>query len=179
MVPSAFVPIPALPLTANGKVNRPALPEPDKARPELEKKYIPPRDEIEARLTRIWENVLAVDPIGIEDKFFDLGGHSLLAVRVIAQMEKEFGCKIRLATIFQTPTIAELAAVLREGSQAKVPAPTSLVEIQTNGTRPPLFLVHGAGGGMCWGYANLARHLGSDQPIYGFKTRGLDGREEF
>src|SRR5262249_32864634 len=58
-------------------------------------------------------------------------------------------------------------------------AGTSLVEIQSKGSKPPLFLVHGAGGGMFWGYVNLSRHLGRDQPVYGFKSRGLDDLEEF
>ena len=87
---------------------------------------------------------------------------------------------LRLATIFQTPTIERLAAVLREDiKESTVAAGTCLVEIQGAGSRPPLFLVHGAGGGMFWGYVNLARWLGSSQPVYGFKSRGLDGQEEF
>ena len=179
MVPSAFVELELLPLTPNGKVDRSALPAPDQGRPELEKRYAAPRDEVELRLTKIWEEVLGVRPIGIEDKFFDLGGHSLLAVRVIGQMEKAFGRKLRLATIFQAPTIQQLAAIIREEiAESSVTTGTSLVEIQASGSRPPLFLVHGAGGGMFWGYVNLSRHLGHDQPVYGFKSRGLDGQEE-
>ncbi|HWH71852.1 MAG TPA: AMP-binding protein, partial [Candidatus Sulfotelmatobacter sp.] len=135
---------------------------------------------MERQLTRIWENVLGVHPIGIEDKFFDLGGHSLLAVRVIGQIEKAFGKKLRLATIFQAPTIEQLAAILREEiKESSITAVSSLVEIQAQGTRPPLFLVHGAGGGMFWGYVNLSRCLGPNQPVYGFKSRGLDGEEEY
>jgi len=179
MLPSAFVELDSLPLTPNGKLDRAALPAPDQARPKLAKRYATPRDEIELRLTKIWEQVLGVQPIGIEDKFFELGGHSLLAVRVIAQMEKVFGRKLRLATIFQAPTIQELAAIIREEvAESSVTRGTSLVEVQTHGSRPPLFLVHGAAGGMFWGYVNLSRHLGAEQPVYGFKSRGLDGREE-
>src|SRR6201999_674837 len=132
-----------------------------------------PRDAVELKLTEIWENVLDVHPVGIEDKFFDLGGHSLLAVKLIAQIEKVFGRRLRVATVFQAPTV--IREEIQEGSAL---AGTSLVEIQSQGTRPPLFLVHGAGGGMFWGYVNLSRHLGSDQPVYGLKSRGLDGREE-
>ncbi|HLP78145.1 MAG TPA: amino acid adenylation domain-containing protein, partial [Candidatus Paceibacterota bacterium] len=169
-----------LPLTPNGKVDRKALPKPDPARPELEKRYATPRDAIELELTRIWENVLGVRPIGIEDKFFELGGHSLLAVRVIAQIEKSFSRKLKLATIFQAQTIEQLAAILRKDIQEdSAISGTSLVEIQPKGSRPPLFLVHGAGGGMFWGYVNLSRHLGQDQPVYGLRSRALDGREEF
>src|SRR6185437_3843071 len=138
-----------------------------------------PRDAVELKLTEIWESVLDVQPIGIEDKFFDLGGHSLLAVKLIAQIEKVFGRRLRVATVFQAPTIEQLAAVIREEIQeGSVLAGTSIVEIQSQGTKPPLFLVHGAGGGMFWGYVNLSRHLGADQPVYGLKSRGLDGGEE-
>jgi amino acid adenylation domain-containing protein/FkbH-like protein len=180
MVPAAFVTLDALPLTPNGKVDRKALPAPDRARPELEGGYIAPREQVEQKLATIWEEVLNVRPIGIHDKFFDLGGHSLLAVRLVAKIEKVFGRKLRLATIFQAPTIAQLAAVLREDvRESNLISKTSIVEIQAQGTRPPLFLVHGAGGGMFWGYVNLSRHLGSEQPVYGFRSRGLDGLPEY
>jgi amino acid adenylation domain-containing protein/FkbH-like protein len=180
MIPSTFVSLSALPLTSNGKVDRKALPAPDQTRPSLDRQYVPPRDMTERQLAAIWEAILGVRPVGIQDKFFDLGGHSMLAVRVIAQIEKVFGRKLRLATLFQAPTIERLAPVLRqEVKESSVTAGTSLVEIQGAGSRPRLFLVHGAGGGMFWGYVNLARCLGTDQPVYGFKSRGLDGHKEF
>ena len=178
MVPATFVPLDALPLTPNGKVDRNALPDPGRGRP-LTEGLATPRDAVELKLTEIWESVLDVHPIGIEDKFFDLGGHSLLAVKLIAQIEKVFGRRLRVATVFQAPTIEQLAGVIREEIQeGSALTGSSLVEIQSLGTRPPLFLVHGAGGGMFWGYVNLSRHLGTDQPVYGLKSRGLDGREE-
>ncbi len=180
MLPSAYVRLESLPLTSNGKVDRRALPEPDEVRPDLERKFVRPGDAVEAQLAEIWEGVLKVRPIGIEDKFFELGGHSLLAVQVISRIEKGFGRKLRLATIFQTPTIRQLAAIIRgETQESSGSRSTSIVAIQPDGRRPPLFLVHGAGGGMFWGYVNLARYLGGDQPVYGFKSRGLDGQEEF
>jgi len=179
MVPSAFVQMDALPLTPNGKVDKRALPEPDHARPTQERKYASPRDAIELELTKIWEEVLGVEPIGIEDQFFDLGGHSLLAVRVAARIEKSFGRKLQLGAIFTAPTIEKFAALIREEMrESSVTTGTSLVELQTKGGKPPLFLVHGAGGGMFWGYVNLARRLGVDQPVYGLSSRGLDGRAE-
>ena len=180
MIPSTFVSLSSLPLTPNGKLDRKGLPAPDQTRPSLDRQYVAPRDATERQLVAIWEAVLRVQPVGIQDKFFDLGGHSMLAVRVIAQIEKAFGRKLRLATLFQAPTIERLSAVLREEiKESSVTTGTSLVEIQGAGCRPPLFLVHGAGGGMFWGYVNLARCLGTDQPVYGFKSRGLDGHEEF
>jgi amino acid adenylation domain-containing protein/FkbH-like protein len=179
MVPAVFMRIDKLPLTANGKVDRRSLPEPDRANPTLERKYASPRDAVELELTRIWQNVLGVDRVGIEDNFFELGGHSLLAVRIASEVEKAFGRKIRLAAIFAAPTVERLAVVVRaELRQGSVAAGTSLVELQPRGDRAPLFLVHGAGGGMFWGYVNLAKRLGSDQPVYGFNSRGLDGQTE-
>src|SRR6185369_1642981 len=93
MVPSAFVPVEALPLSPNGKLDRKALPEPKFALVESES-YQHPRNEIEARLAKIWEEVLDTRPVGIRDKFFDLGGHSLLAVRLVSRIETEFSKKI-------------------------------------------------------------------------------------
>jgi thioesterase domain-containing protein len=81
-----------------------------------------------------------------------------------------------LCTIFQEPTIARLAEFMQQ--QGPVSG-SSIIEIQPKGSKPPLFLVHGVGGGMFWGYSNLARELGTDQPIYAFKSRGMEGLEEF
>ena len=180
MVPSAFVQLESLPLTRNGKLDARALPAPDRARPALAKKYASPRDAIELELTKIWESVLDVEPIGIEDHFFDLGGHSLLAVRVAARVEKAFGKNLPLAAIFQAPTVEKLATLIRDSHRGDDTLPrTSVVEIQPKGARPPFFLVHGAGGGMFWGYTNLARRLDPDQPVFGFGSRGLRGDPEF
>ena len=138
--------------------------------------YAGPETETQKKLASIWESVFAIKPIGINDSFFALGGHSLAAVKLIAAIEKETGKKLRLCTIFQQPTIARLAKALEDADPR---VEHSIVEIQPGGSKPPLFLVHGVGGGMFWGYNNLARELGPDQPVYGFKSRGLEGLEEF
>ncbi len=177
MVPSAFVAIDALPLSPNGKLDRGALPEPGAGLGQSDS-YQHPRDDIEHRLANIWEEVLDVRPIGVRDKFFDLGGHSLLAVRLVSRIEQEFARKFRVASVFQSPTIEELAGLIREEVK-EAEAKSSIVEIQGKGERPALFLVHGAGGGMFWGYANLSRHLGPSQPVFAFRSRGLDGQQEF
>ncbi|MBI4664652.1 MAG: amino acid adenylation domain-containing protein [Verrucomicrobia bacterium] len=177
MIPSAIGFLGALPLTPNGKVNRRALPALETRRAETEKAYVAPRDEVEREVVRIWETVLGVRPIGATDKFFELGGHSLLAVRMIGLIERTFGRKLRLAAVFECPTVERLANLLRE--QAPEGSGSALVEIQPKGSKPPLILVHGVGGGMFWGYTNLSRHLGPDQPVYGIKSRGMDGSEEF
>jgi thioesterase domain-containing protein len=115
--------------------------------------------------------------VGIHDNFFGLGGHSMVAVKLLAAIEKETGRKLRLSTIFQQPTIARLARAMQE-SHGTINA-SSIVEIQPHGAKPPIFFVHGVGGGMFWGYSNLARQLGEKQPVYAFKSRGMDGLEEF
>jgi thioesterase domain-containing protein len=136
-----------------------------------------PRNELEQKLVRVWESTFDVRPIGIHDNFFGLGGHSLVAVKLLAAIENETGRKLRLSTIFQQPTIARLGRVMQEGQTAI--SASSIVEIQPQGGKPGIFLVHGVGGGMFWGYSNLARELGTEQPIYAFKSRGMDGLEEF
>jgi len=118
MIPSAVVFLESLPLT-NGKVDRKLLPQPDNRRPELGTAYCMPRNEIEQCLVRIWEEILNVLPIGIHDNFFDLGGHSLAATRVVSRVVKQFQLEIPLQSFFQSPTIADMAAVVTE-HQGKV-----------------------------------------------------------
>ena len=91
MVPSVFMMLDSFPMLPNGKVNRGALPKPDQTRPEMGKTYLAPRDELESRLTALWEEVLNVRPIGVTDNFFELGGHSLMAVRLFALIDKRSG----------------------------------------------------------------------------------------
>ncbi len=176
MVPSFFIRLDEMPLTPNGKVNRAALPAPESNAAERVEKALP-RDATEEQLTRIWENVLGVQPIGLYDNFFELGGHSLLAVQLVAQIEKVFEKKLSVSTIFQYRTVEQLSRLLRDEG---VPSPgSSIVQIQSKGTRPPLVFVHGVGGGMFWGYTNLSHSLGPDQPVYALKSRGMDGEQEF
>jgi amino acid adenylation domain-containing protein len=178
LVPTAFFTVPTLPLTPNGKLDLGALPALGGARPDIQGKYVGPRDDIERRLVTIWEEVLGVHPVGVQDQFFALGGHSLLAVRMVAQLEKTFGRKLPVAAIFQHRTVEQLATLLRSPEPHYTPS-SSIVEIRGQGKRPRFYLVHGVGGGMFWGYSNLSRHLGHDQPLFAFKSRGLDGLPEW
>jgi aspartate racemase len=172
MIPAAFVSLDRLPLGTSGKVDRRALPEPE-ASPERGP-LVEPRDELERRLAAIWSDVLSIDRVGIRDSFFDLGGHSLLAIRMVARTEEALGIVLPLATLFEVSTIEGVAAVIRRGLHPA--SGRSLVAIQAAGSRPPLFVVPGIGGTVL-GYHRLARLLGSDQPLYGLQSRGLDGRE--
>ena len=110
MIPSVFVKLDKIPLNANGKFDRGALPDPDDKRPPLSTLYALPRNEMEKSLVQIWEEVLGVRPIGIQDKFFDLGGHSLSATQVVSRVIKQFELKIPLQSLFQSPTVADMAA---------------------------------------------------------------------
>jgi thioesterase domain-containing protein/acyl carrier protein len=171
MVPAAIVFMEALPLTPNKKVDRQALPAPDQNRPSLNKSFIAPRDSIEQQLAKIFEKTLGVQPIGVADNFFALGGHSLLAVRVFAQIEKNLGKKLPLATLFRAPTIEEIARILREESHTK--AWSTIVDIQPTGSRPPVFWLHtlgGDGGGGFFYYRKLSELLGPDQPSFGIRS---------
>jgi aspartate racemase len=174
MVPSAFVMLSTLPLTPNGKINRTALPAPDQVRQEPEETFVAPQDELELQLTRIWEKVLGIQPIGVRDNFFDLGGHSLLAVQLFAEIEKIVGTNLPLATLLQASTIEELARVLGKKEWS---APwSSLVAIQPGSSKPPLFCVHPIGGNVLE-YLNLLPYLGKEQPVYGLQAQGLDGKQ--
>lgn len=175
MVPSAFVVLEALPLTPNGKVDRRALPAPDRAGFDLQDAFVAPRDTLELQLTHIWEELLGVSPIGVTNNFFELGGHSLLAVRLIAQIQKQFGQNLPLATLFQGATIKRLAGILRQ--QIVSPSRSPLVAIQPGGSQRPFFCVHPAGGNVLC-YYDLAHCLGSDRPFYGFQAQGLDGQQD-
>src|SRR5439155_12408102 len=111
--------------------------------------------------------------LGIHDNFFELGGHSLIAVPLFAQIEKQFGKRLPLATLFRAPTVADLAAAIESTCTDEQ---SSLVPIQPNGSRPPFFCVHAIGGNVLE-YYDLARHLPSDQPFYSLQSRGLHGKE--
>jgi surfactin family lipopeptide synthetase C len=172
MVPSAFVAMESIPLTGSGKVNRNALPAPDQSGSATDSiTFVPPRDTLELQLTLIWEDVLGIGPVGITDNFFDLGGHSISAVRLMAQIQKQFGRDLQLAVLLQGATIEQLARVIREREDA--PQWSPLVPIQPKGTKTPFFCVHPVGGQVLC-YRHLARSLGQDQPFYGLQAPNLE-----
>ncbi|HKH49381.1 MAG TPA: amino acid adenylation domain-containing protein, partial [Thermoanaerobaculia bacterium] len=169
MVPSVFVPMEKLPLNPNGKVDRRALPDPEDVLPALERlrRKVPPRDNLELRLVRIWEEVLGTSPVGVTDDFFDLGGYSLLGATLLARVESDFGRTLPLAALFQGPTVEELAHLLRVGGGAG--DEPVLLRLQAGSeARPPLFLLHPAGG-RALEYVELARALGPSWPVWGLQ----------
>ncbi len=114
MVPQAFVSLPALPLTSNGKVDRRAL---QAVKFEVENSrilHVPPRNEVEKVITKIWQDVLGVPRIGIHDNFFDLGGHSLLAVQIHRKITAALQCELSVIEMFRYPTVDSLATFLTQ-----------------------------------------------------------------
>jgi len=112
MVPSRFILMDALPLSPNGKIDRKALPQLDSSRPEMASDYIEPRNDLEQTLAKVWQDILGVERVGINDNFFDLGGHSLLIMKVLAKFQFEYPLSVQ--DFFDYQNIAELSAVCAE-----------------------------------------------------------------
>lgn len=167
MLPNAFMWLDKLPQTPNGKVDRRALPMPEPAAGSVAAGHSKARSLFEFRLAEIWEQTLGVSPVDREANFFDLGGHSLLAVRLVSEAEKLVGRRVPLATLFQAPTVAQMARALEDAGA--IPAWSSLVPLQPRGTRPPLYFVHGWGGDV-FHFVPLARALSQDQPVFGLQA---------
>lgn len=132
-------------------------------------------DQISGQLAQIWQQILGVESITLDQNYFDLGGDSSLAVKMFAQIEDVFKIKLPLATLYEAPTVGELAGILR--GDISTSQWSCLVKIQPNGTRPPFFCIHPHGGNVLV-YRELSKQLGPDQPFFGLQSRGLDGSEE-
>jgi acyl transferase domain-containing protein len=130
------------------------------------------RDSVEKALKDLWQELLGVHPVERTDDFFALGGHSLVAIRLFSRLEKMFGKRLPLATLFAAPTIAQLAGLLVQTDLA--PSWSPLVKIRAEGTRPPFFSIHSEGGNVLE-YHALAKALNADQPFYGIQAKGLEG----
>ena len=167
MVPTAYVVIDAIPLTANRKVNRRALPPVPSVRAEPADSYVAPRTPVEQALAQVWAEVLGVDRVGIHDDFFALGGSSLSTVRVVARARAQ-GLALTVRDLVETPTIAGLRT-----ASDPVPGPRSRVLLRP-GTGRPLNCVHPTGGSVTW-YLPLARALGGARPVHGYQALGLAG----
>jgi aspartate racemase len=172
MLPSRFVFLEALPLTPNGKVDRRALPVPEQLELTPQKGYVAPRNSIESRLVKIWESVLSIRTVGVNENFFELGGHSLLVAKLVRRIEHAFGKKLSMAAIFEAPTIEQQASVL--GNSSTLRWPLALVPIQPAGSRPPFFCFGFGAGPM---FRPLARRLGSDQPLLGVDPTLLEASQ--
>ena len=174
MVPRAIQVLERLPLSSNGKVDRKALPEIDihpAATPQGVKGISrAPADELETRLLGLWRTALNQPALSVSDDFFDVGGQSFEAVRIVGAIREAFGQTLSLGVIWQERTVERVATVLRHGQAAMYSS--CLMSIQADGSEPPLYLVHPAGGHvMC--YRTLAGLL--NRPVFGFQAPGVDG----
>ena len=173
MLPTFFVQLDSMPLTPNGKINRKALPEPEMQ--HSNRQFVAPRDSLELRLVLLWEKILGISPVSIVDNFFEVGGDSLLSIRLISNINAEFGVRIPLHMIFQNSTIEQLASMLRQDGVTSDWSP--LVCLQAEGPKTPLFCVHAAGG-IVFRYIQTASLLGTERPFYGIQARGIEPGDE-
>lgn len=177
-VPRRVVLVSEIPRTALGKVRRSELAAQlgltgsTRSVPGGER-FCSPRTPTERVLTEIWAEVLGLERVGVRDDFLELGGDSLMAVTVFAAIEARLGRRLSLAALLQHGTIEELAAHL---DRAPRQPGRTLVHLAGTGPLPALFCVHPLGGDVLC-YQRLARLIQPDQPVYGLRARGLDGRE--
>ena len=177
MLPNAFVILPALPRTANGKVDRRALPE-VKSGPESgvhstaaePQHYFPPTDAIERQLADIWQTTLGLERVSVRASFFSLGVGSLAALRLITKMNRVYGTDLGLASLISASTIQSLAELIR--TRFAPNTSSSVVPLQPLGSKPPLFILHGVGGNVV-NFYGLSMRMGKDQPVYGIQSQAL------
>lgn len=180
MVPSFIVILKEIPLSKNGKVDRKALPSPER-RAEATRQALAPRDETEARVLAIWKRVLGSDGFGIQDAFFDLGGDSIQLIRMASAVEREFAVSFPVESLFgaglSSVTVGSCAERLRDSSAAS-PNTKALVPIRAHGDAPRFFAVHPVGGSvLCYG--RLASLVGAELRFYGLQSLTLDARRSF
>ena len=180
MVPSIFVSLESLPLTANGKLDRKALPAPDQTTSQLTDTITPPRTPVEEILASIWSEVLKRDKIGIHDNFFHLGGHSLLAIQVISRMRNDFRMDLPVRTLFEAPTIAQLAARLEHPSKPVVSLNgkakySHLIELRGGPNQKPIFCFPYRCGvqGEYTHFLRLAKYM-EEYSFYGLQAKAAD-----
>ncbi|KAA9374761.1 amino acid adenylation domain-containing protein, partial [Microbispora cellulosiformans] len=162
MVPASVVPLPALPVTVNGKLDRAALPAPELA--GLGGRD--PETAVEEVLCGLFAEVLGLERVGAEASFFELGGDSLLAMKLITRIRGVLGADVGIRSVFTAQTPAGIAASLGADDLGLI------LPLRTEGDKPPLFCVHPSSG-LSWCYAELTRHLPDDQPVYGLQARGF------
>lgn len=168
MIPASLVQVDSFPLNPNGKVDLHQLPAP--ANQTRTASSHSPATSLERQLLAIWQKVLGRSNLGVDDNFFDVGGHSLLAVRLMDRVSRATHQQLLVASLFYGPTVRQQARLIQQNSWT--PPWVSLVSVQPEGKRPPLFLVPPAASTGIR-FAQLARILGAEQPVYGFDPPGL------
>jgi enterobactin synthetase component F len=174
MMPAALVPLESFPLTPNGKVDRNALKLPDdQLRLDGGESFVAPRTALEQQIAGFWCECLRLDRVGIHDNFFDLGGDSLAMIRLSLQLEQSTGRNFPLTGIFDSPTVAGMAAIL--GRQTPVSGDSPVVSLRPGSGAQPIFLVHPMSGSTMQ-LMPIAKAFPGRQQIYGLQAKGFDGR---
>ncbi len=174
MVPHVFHILDEMPRTLNDKVDRKTLFD-YKSNSENEEEYTSARTENEKLVAEIWQDILKKDRIDIFSNFFEMGGHSIMALNVMIKIEKKTGKRIPLSALFQHSTVEKFAKLLNVENHI---TSDHLVPIKPNGTKTPLFIVHGAGLNIL-NFAHVINHFDEDQPIYGFQGIGPNGYDNW
>jgi amino acid adenylation domain-containing protein len=174
MVPHVFHILEKMPKTLNDKIDRKALLA-YKTNTENNIEYTAPRTNEEKLVAAIWQECLNQERIDIFSNFFEIGGHSIMAVNIMIRIEKATGKRIPLSALFQHSTIEKLAKILNTDKEV---SSEYLVPFKTEGTKPPLFIIHG-GGLNILNFAHVINHFDEDQPIYGFQGIGPDGYDNW
>jgi thioesterase domain-containing protein/acyl carrier protein len=175
MIPALFEVLPRLPLSPNGKIDRTRLPKP---RGSEARRVSAVLTELESRVIALWQEALQVTDLQLDDDFFDRGGHSLMAVKLLSRINREFGTELLLRALIDEPTAAHCARLV-EDARARRPRSAAngaelkyVVPIREEGTRPALFIVHGAYGNVL-NFRLLPQHL--PHAIYGIQSKVAAG----
>lgn len=171
LIPAAFVVLPSLPMSTDGRVDRAALPAPQESDFAALTQYVAPKDDLEHQLAAIWQSVLQCEQVGTQDDFFELGGHSLLAARLLAEIEQQLGHSIPIGTLFQAPTVQGLAQHLRQDTTPSLPL--CVIPIQVTDAKVPLFCVHVLGRNLSF-FKPLAQRL-EYETLYGLVSGVVSG----
>lgn len=171
MLPAAFVLMESLPLTRNGKIDRKLL-EQKPLELDAKEDYAEPKTRTERQLARIWQDVLGIDRIGLNDNFFDLGGHSLLSIQLVHEINRQLpNAKIGVADIIQCPSVGKLVGRIGVAEGASSPTSPYVVSLHDS---IPTFIIPGMPG-LSDGYHQLAKQMANGGPVYGLQMKGYGG----
>ncbi|MGL5834067.1 MAG: phosphopantetheine-binding protein, partial [Waterburya sp.] len=173
MIPSHFVLLERFPLTPNGKIDLKALPTPYLKLEISTNNYLAPQNLLQQKLIQIWEKVLEVQPISINDNFFDLGGHSLLTIYLLEQIQQQFNKQVSLEKFFQAPTIKQISEYISQPATSKKDSEANLITMRIGGDLTPIFFV-APGSSTVMQYHNLVKYLPQQHPCYCFSLSEID-----
>ena len=176
MQPAVIEQLERLPRLATGKPDRRRLPAVERGKRRGKEEYLAPQLLLHQQLVQIWTELLEARPIGIRDNFFDLGGHSLLAAQLVGRIERVYGKRLALSTLFAKPTIEQLAVALQESGKEREKK-AGILPLQAGGSRRPFFFLHGDWTGGAFYCFALARASGAEQPFYVLEPYAFSDRD--